>query len=98
MNQLLQTIKLDINDPKSFISFVRNVKTSQKPIITFQDHKVRKSICLQHHDPPLHIIVKIDGKAFKRILIYEGSIINIISTTTYKNLNLSFSHICMPSL
>lgn len=35
---------------------------------------------------------------FKRILIDEGFAINIISTTTYKNLNLPFSHICAPYL
>jgi len=39
MNQLLQTIELDINDPESFESFVGNIKTSQKPTIVFYDHK-----------------------------------------------------------
>jgi len=53
---------------------------------------------LQDQDPPLHIIAEIDGTTFKRILIDEGSIINIIFTTSYKNLNLPFSHIFAPSL
>jgi len=46
----------------------------------------------------LHIIAKVDGKIFKRILVDGGSYINIIFTTTYKNLNLPFSHIFAPSL
>jgi len=49
-------------------------------------------------DPPLHIIAKVDENTFKRILIDEGSTINIISTTMYKNPNLPFSHICIPTL
>ena len=39
----------------------------------------------------MHIISKVDGKTFKIILVDVGSTINIISTTTYKNLNLPFS-------
>lgn len=35
---------------------------------------------------------------FKRVLIVEGSAINIISTTTFQNLNISFSHIKAPTL
>ena len=49
-------------------------------------------------DPPLHIISKVDEKLFKRILINEVSIINIISITDYKNLNLSLLYICIPNL
>jgi len=52
MNQLLQTIKLDINDPKSFMYFMENIKTSQKPTITFQDHEVRQSSHLENQNPP----------------------------------------------
>jgi len=97
MNKLLQIIELDINNSESFVSFVGNIKINKKPTIFFHDHKGRKSNHLQCQDPPLHIIAKIDGKDFKRILIYEGSVINIISTIAYKNLNLPFSHICAPS-
>ena len=86
---------MDINDPERFVSLVRNIKISHKTTISFYDHEVRKSNHSQGQDPPLHIIAKIDGKDFERILIYEGFAINIISKTTYKNLNLSFSYICV---
>jgi len=43
MNQLLQTIELDINDPESLVTFVGNVKVSQNPTITFYDHKIKDS-------------------------------------------------------
>jgi len=49
-------------------------------------------------DPPLHIVENVDGKMFKRILIDEGSKINIISTTTFQNLNIPFLHIKPPTL
>jgi len=42
VNQLLQTVELDINDPKSSMYFVGNIKTSKKPTISFHDHEVRK--------------------------------------------------------
>lgn len=35
---------------------------------------------------------------FKQILIDEGSTINIISTTTFQNLNIPFSHTKAPTL
>ena len=70
------------------MSFVGNMKKSKKPTIFFYDHEVKQSneICGQY--PPLHIIAKVDEKAFKRILIDEGSTINIISKIAYGNLNL----------
>lgn len=46
----------------------------------------------------MHIIAKVDRKLFKKIPIDEGSTINIISTITYNNLNIPFSHISAPSL
>lgn len=41
MNQLLRIIELDINDLKSFVSFVGSVKISQNPTIAFYDQEVR---------------------------------------------------------
>jgi len=80
------------------LSFVGNIKTSQKSIIIFYDHEVKQSNETCGKDPSLHIIAEVHRKAFKIILINEGLVINIISTTTYKNLNLPFSHICTPTL
>lgn len=94
MNQLLQIIELDISDPKSFTNFMGNIKVIQKPTITFYDHKIKYPNGIQESNPSLHIIVKVDGRIFKIILVDGGSTINIILATAYKNLNLPFSHIC----
>lgn len=41
MNQLLQSIELYMNNSKSFVTFMGNIKASQKPTIAFYDHEVR---------------------------------------------------------
>lgn len=89
---------MDINDPERFIYFVGNIKIIQKLTIIFYDHEAKHSNETHGQDPPLHIMAKVDGKAFKRILIDEGSIINMISTIAYKNMSLPFSHIFAPIL
>lgn len=98
MNPILQWIELDINDPKSFVNFVGNIKMLQKPSITFNDHEVKHWKEPWGLDPLLHIIANIDGKIFKRILIDEGFAINIISTMAFKKLNIPLSHINAPTL
>lgn len=69
MNQLLQYIELDLNDLDSFMIFVENIKASWKPIVYFYDHEIKKSSENNNQDPPLHIIAKVDGKIFKRVLV-----------------------------
>ena len=98
MNHILQKLELDINDPESFATLVGNIKWIQKSIITFYDHEVKYGKNSSWIDPPLHIIANVDGKIFKWILIDKGSVINIISTTTFQNLNIPFSHIKAPTL
>jgi len=41
MNQLLQIIEIDINNPESFATFVGNFKKIQKFIIVFYDHELK---------------------------------------------------------
>ena len=41
MNHILQKLELDINDPESFATLVRNIKQIQKPEITFYDHEIK---------------------------------------------------------
>ena len=91
MNHILQKLELDINDPKSFATLVSNIKQIQKPVITFYDHEIKYWKNSSRFDPPLDIVASVDGKMFKRFLIDEGSAINIISTTIFKNLNIPFS-------
>ena len=98
MNHILQKLELDINDLESFATLVENIKWIQKLIITFYDHEVKHWKNSSRIDPPLHIVVNVDRKMFKQILIDEGSVINIISTTTFQNLNIPFSHIKSPTL
>lgn len=52
MNQLLQTIEFDINDSKSFVSFIINIKISQNPIIASYDYEINKSNGTHGLDPP----------------------------------------------
>jgi len=98
MNQILKEIKIDVSDPKSFISFIENIKTGQKTIISFYDYEIKPNNGPQGLDPPLHIIYKIYSKVFKRILIDEGSDINIMSISTYQKFNLPLSYISSPYL
>lgn len=95
---MFQIIELDISDPKIFATFVGNFKVIQKHAINFYVHEVKNSNGAQDSDPPLHIIAKVDGKIFKKNLVYGGSTINIISTTAYKSLNLPIFHIYASSL
>ena len=88
MNQILQEIQVDISNPDNFISIVESLKISQQPSITFYEQERLSNDGPGGLDPPLHIIGKVDGKLFKRILVDEGSAINIISNAAYKNLNL----------
>ena len=98
MNQILQEIQVDISNPNNFISIVESLKISQQPSINFYEQEKLNNDGPGGLDPPLHIIGKVDEKLFKRILIDEGSTINIISNVAYKNLNLPDSLILAPSL
>jgi len=97
MNQIIKEIKIDVSDPKSFISFIETIKTSIQPIISFYDYMIKPNNGPQGSDSPLHIIGKVDGKFVKRILIDEGSNINIMSILAYQKLNLPLSYIYSPS-
>ena len=98
MNHILQKLELDVNDPESFATLVSNIKQIQKPTITFYDHEIKHWKNSSGFDPPLHIVAGVDRKMFKRVLIDEGYAINIISTTTFQNLNIPFSQIKAPNL
>ena len=74
------------------------MKISQQPSITFYEQEKLNNNGPGRLDPPLHIIGKVDGKLFKRILVDEGSAINIISNVACKNLNLLDSFILAPTL
>jgi len=91
MNNILQKLELDVNDPESFATLVSNIKQIQKPAITFYDHEIKHWKNSSELDPPLHIVAGVDGKMFKRVLVDEGSTINIISTAAFQNLNILFS-------
>ena len=98
MNHILQNFELDINDPKSFVTLVENIKWIQKPTIKLYDHEVKHWKNSSRIDLPLHIVASVDGKMFKWILINEGSIINSIPMIAFQNINIPFSHIKAPTL
>lgn len=78
MNQILRSIDLDINNFDSFTTYISNVHTCNQPSIIFYNYEI---ISYKGHlklDPPLHIIADVDVNLFKRVLVNDSYVINII--------------------
>jgi len=57
MNQIIQSIKVNLFDLEIFSSFVRNVQTLSKPMLTFYDSENKDFKGLRGLDPPLYIFL-----------------------------------------
>lgn len=85
--KVLKSIEVQSQDGEAFTNFVGHVQSCNSRAITFYEHEIIESRHLGQH-PPLFIIYYIKGQNFKRFLIDNGSILNVISSSTLYHLKI----------
>jgi len=64
-----------------------------RPYITFYVDEVYHSLGAFKKHPTIYIITYIEGKGFKRVIIDEGSTINMVSKVALQNLNILMTYL-----
>ena len=84
---VLKLIEVQAQDFEAFSNFVGHIQSCDSGAITFYEHEIIESGLLGPH-PPLFIIAFMEGQNFKRVLIDNGSSLNVISSAALKHLNI----------
>jgi len=80
LNYILKTIELRNNDPDAFASFYATIQDHVRHSITFYMDELYHTHRSSRKHPAMYIIAYVDDKGVKRVMISEGSAINVIST------------------
>ena len=73
---------------EDFSSGLKRAKTDIQPILGFLDEDKIETI--QPHDDALVVTLKIGGYDVKKVLVDQGSVVEIMYPNMYKGLNLRF--------
>lgn len=69
-----------------------------RPSITFYMDKVYHSLGASCKYPTIYIMAYIDSKGVKRVMIDEGSVINVVFIAPLQHLNIPLSYFSAPTL
>lgn len=79
-NYILKNIELSNDDPNAFMEFFMKVQDYKRPSITLYMDEVYHTLGSSMKNPTIYIVSYTNGKGVKRVIIDEGSTINVLST------------------
>lgn len=94
----MKVIELDDNNLNSFGDFIGVVQSAMRPSITLFQDEIKCPPPDKQKYPTLHIIAYVDSCPSKRVLVDNGSNINIISSMVIERLKFAIQVLNAPTL
>lgn len=98
MNNTLQAIELDACNPNSFGDFIRIIQSASRSNITLYQYEIQYPSSDKQKHLALYIVAYMDSHPSKRILVNNGSTINIISLVALERLKVPIQLLNAPTL